>query len=485
MSARIHPASRADDLKADALELRRRAEDLLGVPEELHPYQWEGVAFLCRSPAALLADEMGLGKTVQASVALSILLDGREGMQRALIVAPAALTRNWMSELEKWAPSLTVRRVRGNAREREAFYLLPIPVLVGSYEQIRQDGLDRIPSDSFDIVVLDEAQRAKNRNSRTALACRLLPRRRAWALSATPLENSSEDVAAILGFLDPSIRPDMTGTPLKAKLESMMLRRRKAEVRGELPPVVVQDLKLDLAPSQREKYDELWVNRWTEAGADTAQSAGAVLLGLLTRLKTLCNLDAAAGASSKFDALRGICEEAGPRARILVFSQFVETLKWISDRLALPHDMLTGSMSGDRRQDAVRRFGTEPAPRALLVSLRAGGVGLNMGEATHVVVFDRWWNPAVETQAVYRAHRFTRDEPLHVVRFLIADSIEERIADILDRKERMFENVVEDAETAARHFSVEELTRILELSTADVYPMTQKAAEDRLHGEDC
>ena len=484
-NARTHASSHPAYLKAAALELRRRAEDLLGVPEELHPYQWEGVAFLCRSPAALLADEMGLGKTVQASVALSLLLDGRTGMERALIVAPAALTRNWMSELEKWAPSLTVRRVQGNAREREAFYLLPIPVLVSSYEQIRQDGLDSIPSDSFDIVVLDEAQRVKNRNSRTALACRTLPRKSAWALSATPLENSSEDVTAILGFLDPSIPQDMTGAPLKAKLESMMLRRRKAEVRGELPPVIIQDLKLDLAPSQREKYDELWVNRWTEAGADTVRSAGAVLLGLLTRLKTVCNLDDAGAASSKFDALRGICEEAGPRARILVFSQFVETLKWISDRLALPHDMLTGSMSGDRRQVAVRRFRTEPAPRALLVSLRAGGVGLNMGEATHVVVFDRWWNPAVEMQAVYRAHRFTRDEPLHVVRFLIADSIEERIADILDQKEKMFENVVEDVETAARHFSVEELARILELSTADVYPMTQKAAEDRLHGEDC
>ena len=484
-NARTHASSHPAYLKADALELRRRAEDLLGVPEELHPYQWEGVAFLCRSPAALLADEMGLGKTVQASVALSLLLDGQKGMERALIVAPAALTRNWMSELEKWAPSLTVRRVQGNEREREAFYLLPIPVLVSSYEQIRQDGLYRIPSDTFDIVVLDEAQRVKNRNSGTALACRTLPRKSAWALSATPLENSSEDVAAILGFLDPSIRQDMTVPSLKAKLESMMLRRRKADVRGELPPVIVQDMELDLTPPQRERYDEMWVNRWTEAGADTVQSAAAVLLGLVTRLKTICNLDVDTGASSKFDALREICEGAGPRARILVFSQFVETLKWISDRLTLPHDVLTGTMSGDQRQDAVRRFRTEPAPRVLLVSIRAGGVGLNMGEATHVVVFDRWWNPAVEIQAVYRAHRFTRDEPLHVVRFLITDSIEERIADVLDRKKRMFENVVEDIETSAQHFSVEELIRILELSRADVYSMARETAEDRLHGEDC
>ena len=127
---------------------------MLGVPGRLHDYQWEGVAFLYRSPAALLADEMGLGKTVEASVALALLLNARNDLRRALIVAPAALTSNWMSELAVWAPSLTIRRLHGNTRDREAFYLLPIPVLVSSYEQIRQDGLDRIPSNTFDVVIL-------------------------------------------------------------------------------------------------------------------------------------------------------------------------------------------------------------------------------------------------------------------------------------------------------------------------------------------
>ena len=117
---------------------------------------------------------------------------------RAIIVTPASLTTNWIEELEKWAPSLTVRRVQGDARNREAFYLLPIPVLVASYEQIRLDGLDRIPSNAFDLVILDEAQRIKNRTSTTSLACRLLPRKCAWALSATPLENDEADIESIL-----------------------------------------------------------------------------------------------------------------------------------------------------------------------------------------------------------------------------------------------------------------------------------------------
>ena len=138
---------------------------------------------------------MGLGKTVQTSVALVLLMNACKDIRRALIVAPSSLTMNWMLELETWAPSLTVRRVQGDSCDREAFYLLPIPVLVSSYEQIRQDGLDRIPSNSFDLVILDEAQRIKNQHSTTALACRLLPRKRAWALSATPLENNTQDVS--------------------------------------------------------------------------------------------------------------------------------------------------------------------------------------------------------------------------------------------------------------------------------------------------
>lgn len=447
----------------DALELRRRAENVIGVPRRLHDYQWEGVAFLCRSRAALLADEMGLGKTVQTAVALALTLNARNGMARALVVSPAALTANWMSELAAWAPALTVRRVHGNSRDRRAFYLLPIPVLVGSYEQIRQDGLDRIPASTFDLVVLDEAQRIKNRHSTTALACRLLPRKCSWALSATPLENNADDLASILGFLDPSIGPDLSGPRLSAKLRAMMLRRRKIEVRRELPPVIVQDLKLELAPSQRERYDALWAGRYAVA-ATGGDDVGVVLLSLITRLKIICNLDTEEGQSSKLDALQELCRGAGRHARILVFSQFVETLKWVSDRIVLRSDLLTGSMSGIERQAAMDRFKAGAVPRVLLVSLRAGGVGLNLGEATHVVLFDRWWNPAVEVQAIYRAHRFDREEPLHVIRFLVSDTIEERIATILDHKAGLFDDVVESAETVGNNFTVQELMQILELT---------------------
>lgn len=439
--------------------LRQVAAERVGVPVPLHEYQWEGVSFLYRSHGALLADEMGLGKTVQAVVAMALLLDGRNEVDRVLVVAPASLTLNWMAELSAWAPQLPARRLEGDADDRVALYMLPIPVLVGSYEQLRMDGLDRIPRDAFDLVVLDEAQRIKERDSVTSLACRLLPRSRSWALSATPLENRLEDIKTILGFLDPAFGPDRHRRDVARRLEVSMLRRRKSDVRGELPPVILQDIRLDLGVEQRRRYDALWGTRdsYVRGGQDLATA----MFGLITRLKVICNRDEESGTSTKLEALETVIESAGESARIIVFSQFVKTLEWISGRLAVTHERLVGSMDMRAREAAMDRFRSGMTPRALLVSLRAGGVGLNLGEATHIVLFDRWWNPAVENQAIYRAHRFDRDDPLHVVRFVVRESIEERIADILEEKAELFDDIVERPQAKGAGFGRAELERIL------------------------
>ena len=457
----------------DTGQLRSLAESQLNVPKKLHDYQWEGVAFLYRSRSALLADEMGLGKTVQTAVALALLLNGNNDINRALIVAPASLTANWMMELATWSPSLTTRLIQGPSKSREAYYLLPIPVLVGSYEQIRQDAIDRIPSGTFDLVILDEAQRIKNRNSATALGCRILPRTQAWALSATPLENSEDDLLSILSFLDSSIHEGTSTASLAAQLESLMLRRRKADVRGELPPVILQDLQLELTAPQRQEYDSLWMERVDKLRTESfAADSSTALLALITKLKILCNYSSSDNASSKLRALEAIADSAGESARILIFSQFVKTLQWISKRFSTQHDLLTGSMSASARHEAMNRFRKADTPRALLVSLKAGGVGLNLGEATHVVLFDRWWNPAVESQAIFRAHRFEREDPLHVIRFLVCDSVEERIATILERKELLFDNLVDSgsSDSLAYQFTRRELMQILEITEGDILP---------------
>ena len=259
----------------------------------------------------------------------------------------------------------------------------------------------------------------------------------------------------------------MSGAHLKRRLESMMLRRRKRDVRADLPPVIVQDLSVELYGRQRRAYDDLWYcrestirQRW--AGGEVT----AALLGLITRLKVICN--AADGASSKLDALKSMSDGFGSSARVLVFSQFVRTLRWIAARLKMPHDFLVGSMTATHREEAMERFRSGRTPRVLFVSLRAGGIGLNLGEATHVVMFDRWWNPAVERQAIYRAHRFDRRDPLHVIRFLVKESIEERVAAILDRKATLFDSTIESVASSARGLTRSELMDILQLRSGEL-----------------
>ena len=449
-------------------DLRRYSEQELRLPSELHPYQWEGVAFLYRSRAALLADEMGLGKTIQTVVALSLSLLHDRDAGRVLIVAPASVVPNWIHELHTWAPTITVDHVRGTKFERDAFYLLPIPVLVASYEQIAQDAIDLIPADTFDLVIIDEAQRIKNMHSRTALACQVLPRRRAWALSATPLENSISDVMSILRFLDPMTPVTQSPEGLNGRLQELMLRRHKAEVRQELPPVILQDVRIQLSAVQRMAYDHLWSERMAMVRSSSNESeVSVVLLGFITRLKVLCNYHKESGTSAKLEALRDFLDGAGAHARVLVFSQFVDTLRWLSRRVSLSHDFVEGSMSVAARQRAMDTFNNGVTPRVLFVSLRAGGVGLNLGHASHVVLFDKWWNPAVEVQAIYRAHRFERSDPLHVVRFLVTDSVEEHIQGILEEKDALFERIIESVDGFEVRFSRDDLLRILGVSRAD------------------
>jgi SNF2 family DNA or RNA helicase len=442
----------------------------LNLPSPLRDYQWAGVSFLARSESALLADEMGLGKTVQAAIALRLALR-EDRADRALVIAPASLVRNWSRELEHWAPELVVRELEGDARNRAALFALPVQVLIGSYEQIRADGLQYASETDFSIVLLDEAQRIKNAESTTALACRLLTRRRAWALSGTPLENSPRDLEALFLFLRPGlITRHMGRREVHTRIAPHLLRRRKSEVLPELPPIIIQDVNLSLTPCQRSLYDELWFGRYEALQSGGADSAN--LLSLFTKLKQLCNFDPESGDSIKLDYLLTLLQEtSAKREKIIVFSQYVSTLKWISKRLSVPHDLFTGENSMDEKSAAIRRFEEEPGPRALLVSIKAGGVGLNLQAATHVLLFDRWWNPAVEAQAIQRAHRFGRTIPLHVHRLIIDDSVEERIATILAEKEALFELYVNEAESTANRYPTRaDLLRILGIAEQPVFP---------------
>ena len=417
------------------------ANDMLS---PLRPYQWEGVQFLRANDSALLADEMGLGKTVQALVALKL---GKSIYRRVLVITPTSLSLNWLREFQTWAPELAVRRLTGTAEDRALTYRLPIQVLIASYEQVRLDIQGFQGYVRFDLVILDEAQRVKNPSSATTLACRLIQRDRSWALSGTPLENSPEDLISIFRFLKPQLLK--AGMPLR-ELHSAMsphfLRRTKATVLPELPPIIVRDIHLELEKNQRAAYDAVWSSRLHMIHDYEEGSGIANMLRILTRLKQLCNFEGESQESVKFDVLRSLLDSIrGTSEKVLIFSQYVETLKWLSQRIDIPHEVFHGSLLVDARERMISTFRHQSGPRALLLSLKAGGVGLNLQEASTVILFDRWWNPAAEEQAIQRAHRFGRRLPLQVIRFIVEDSVEERIAEVLEEKRGLFYDYVESA----------------------------------------
>lgn len=434
------------------------------LPHSLRPYQWEGVDFLRSRQSALLADEMGLGKTVQTAVALRAC---QKEFRRVLLVTPTSLCLNWQRELETWANSLAVRRVMGNADDRAMTYRLPVQVLIASYEQIRTDSRKFHGAVSFDLVVLDEAQRIKNLNSATSFACRLIPRSRSWALTGTPLENQPQDLVSIFRYLKPQLlHASMSRAEMHEAMTGYFLRRTKEEVLGDLPPILTKEIRLELGQAQRQTYENAWNSRLHAIPHADSAHKSANMLAILTRLKQLCNFDMESGESAKLDVILPLLDTVAAKCeKVLVFSQYVSALEWLSGRIKIPHLICHGGLSPDAKENVLNAFRKQDGPQALLMSLQAGGVGLNLQEASMVILLDRWWNPAIENQAIQRAHRFGRKVPLQVIQFLVENSVEERILDILEEKRNLFDEYVEAGPRSrvyqTRHTQLE---RILDLN---------------------
>ncbi len=451
---------------SEHIALETQLINSLKLPYQLRPYQWEGIRFLVESDAVLLADEMGLGKTVQVAVSLEILWRKLQ-LTRAVVVVPASLKLNWETELRRWAPSLSVQRVRGDAANRWAYYLLPINVLVASYEEIRLDIMRFANDVSFDVVVLDEAQRIKNLHSKSSLACRLLNSSRSWALTGTPVENRRSDLISIFRFVKVGVlNQGLSRAEIHSRIRPHFLRRCKRDVLKDLPPIIDQEIPIELQGQQQDAYFRAWESRWESSDSSPQGFSTANLFAIITKLKQLCNYDEESGESEKLNVLLNMLEaQIAAEDKIIVFSQYVDTLKWLAFRIKdIPHEIFHGGLDQPEREKTLDRFRQKPGPRCLLMSLRAGGVGLNIQEASTVLLFDRWWNPAVENQAVQRAHRFGRERPLHVIRFIVLETIEERISSIIGKKQKLFESYIEAADSVETpRFSKELLEQILEV----------------------
>lgn len=422
----------------------------LEVPFEPYKYQLEGIAFLMPRHGAMLCDEMGLGKTCQAILTLRLLFHQGE-IQSALVVCPKPLMHNWQRELKMWAPDIPVESFEGDPDHRRRLWLVSnCPLKLINYETLTRDAdLAADARVKFDVVVLDEAQRIKNKESKTAHAVRALNRTRSWALTGTPIENRVDDLINIFEFVDPGRVPAETPPRRVAQLTSdSILRRTKDVVVADMPGKVMRDLEVELTPAQRAAYDRAendGVIHLNELG-DTVTVQH--VFQLVMRLKQICNFDPLTGESAKLEQLLTDMEEVAASGRkAIVFSQWVEPLEVLAKALhrygALQYH---GKVPQSERTPVLDRFKSDPDAHVILMSYGTGSVGLNLQFCNYVFLFDRWWNPAVEDQAINRAHRLGQKHPVTVTRFLSGGTIEERIATILEAKRAVFNELIAQAD---------------------------------------
>ncbi len=412
-------------------------------------YQWEGVSFLYSRDAAILADEMGLGKTMQAITTVRLLLRNGD-IRNVLFVCPKPLVTNWKHEFEVWAPEIPALVIQGDRVRREwQWGLQDIPVKIANYELLHRDREIYAPKKGipkhFDLVVLDESQKIKNVRSATSAAARNISRTRNWAMTGTPIENSPDDLVGIFEFLSPGyLTSDMKPSVMSRAVQDYILRRTKDLVQKDMPPRLYRDAELFMTPEQQETYvmaESQGALRLSEMGDSiTIQH----VFELVLRLKQICNFDPCTGDSPKLQRLEADLEEIAASGRkAIVFSQWTETIFRLSKRLqrfgALEYH---GKIPPAARDAVIQKFRESPDHHVLLMSYATGAVGLNLQFCNYVFLFDRWWNPAIEDQAINRAHRIGVKGAVTITRFLMLNTIEERINRILEEKRALFETIL-------------------------------------------
>jgi SNF2 family DNA or RNA helicase len=299
------------------------------------------------------------------------------------------------------------------------------------------------------VVVLDEAQRIKSRDSKTAQVVRSLHRGRSWALTGTPVENSPDDLVNIFAFVDPGrIPPDTPPRRIAQLTADSILRRTKDLVQSDMPAKIIRDLGVELTPAQQAAYDlaeKDGVVHLNELG-DTITVQH--VFQLVMRLKQICNFDPRTGESAKLEQLVTDMEEVAASGRkAIVFSQWVEPLEVIAAALNKYNPLqYHGRIPQNERTPILDKFKADPNAHVLLMSYGTGSVGLNLQFTNYVFLFDRWWNPAIEDQAINRAHRIGQKHPVTVTRFLTENTIEKRIADVLDAKRKVFTDLIANAD---------------------------------------
>jgi SNF2 family DNA or RNA helicase len=474
-----------------------RSNDVPGVIEQLGPlgrqlrdYQLDGVSWLTALAAqnlgGILADEMGLGKTVQTLA----FLRAHRGRGPALIACPTSLLANWQREAARFTPDLKVLLIDGSNRSEKIAHLAEYDLALTSYGLLRRD-VELYAGFSLSSVVLDEAQHIKNPDTQNAQAAFSLSARRRFVLTGTPMENSVRDLWSLMNFVAPGYlgsrndfreryeKPLTTGPApvlkrrLARRLRPFLLRRRKSDVARELPEKIEQVVPCELGPTQRATYNALLREIQQGIGPGGASDGAArmrMLTGLLRLRQACCDLRLLGlppyeqvDTSAKldlFDELLGEVVDGGHR--VLVFSQFVKMLDLIRERLeanGTAFCYLAGLTKN--RQEEVDRFQSDESIPVFLISLKAGGFGLNLSTADTVIHFDPWWNAAVEEQATDRVHRIGQTRIVTSYKLIARDTVEEKILNLQKRKREMTSALLETEEPLMTGLTMTDLAELL------------------------
>lgn len=442
----------------------------------LRPYQAQGVAWLAflreLGLGGVLADDMGLGKTVQALALIAIEKAAGRLTAPALVIAPTSLMANWRREAEKFTPDLSVVVLQGNDRKKRFAEIDAADIVLSTYPLISRDH-ETLGARQWSLVFLDEAQTIKNPNAATTRLIRSLRAGTRFCLTGTPLENHLGELWSIFSFALPGFLGDLPGfnhsfrTPIEKKgdaergrllakrVKPFLLRRTKEQVASELPPKTEIVERVEMEPAQRDLYESIRLSMHEKVRAAIAAKGFSrsriVILDALLKLRQCCcdprllKLSAKVSAKARsaklerlLEMLEALVEE---NRRVLVFSQFTSMLDLIRPELdarGLAYSLLTGDTQD--RAAAVNDF-QEGRKRVFLISLKAGGVGLNLTAADTVILYDPWWNPAVEDQAIDRAHRIGQDKPVFVHKIVVSGTIEEKMAALKEKKRALAESL--------------------------------------------
>ncbi len=477
------------------MAVRMNPEELASPVEGLYDYQLRGFRWICSlhmlGMGGILADEMGLGKTAQMIAALLHFKEADPLRLPSLIVTPTTLMHNWLSEIRRFAPALSAQVISGGKAQRESQLKMIAQgeaeapdVVITSYPLLRQD-IGEIAGIRFRFAVLDEAQYIKNVASLAAGAARRIDAVTRVALTGTPMENNVSELWSLFDFCLPGYLPPLrpflqryeegrSAQDLRLRIRPFLMRRLKKDVMAELPEKMETTLYAQMYPEQRRVYDAALLQsraRVHELLDEKGLSGSRIeVLAAITLLRQICchpklALPDFPDESAKLDLLMEVLPEALANGhRMLIFSQFTSLLKLVRQRLnkeGIVSLYLDGETPAAERLELAERF-NEGASPVFLVSLKAGGTGLNLTGADTVIHLDPWWNPTAEEQANDRAHRLGQEKAVQIIHLITPESIEEAVVAMGVRKRRLFDRLITPGESLPQKLSREEILQLFD-----------------------